>query len=453
MPERRMHHADVALARAIRPDAASLPLSADGAAYDDECEEGYDESDAPDGGPTTPQRVGSSPLASPSASPQRGRPWLGHSPAEHAELMRAVGEATAAGNHKSGVGGYEDRVKEGVRVLRLLKCDGRVPPLRKPPAPPLISPQEREEKEAQLMAKVGSNSNRHPSPSPSPIHSDARPQRTPHARSAHHARRQHRAPSYAGSGQHALHPRTVARSHSRTLPCAHPPAFSRVHTRCRARGRLKTPSSPLARAPPAHALSRRSCHRVRSDRLRLVRSSKSSARSRRVRLASSSTPRIRPVRVRVIMRLPRLQHRHRRPRRALGGRRSPPAERRRPRIALSAPPHETSPRLVACLPPRAARRPRSDPRARRPRSAQSAAVTRGCRAQQVRPPRARGGPPSSSRCRSRSDSTFRGALGAGSYRGTGIPHRCGACLCKGAGRSIAPAGAASSWVRRAAVAA
>lgn len=56
-----------------------------------------------------------------------GRTWLGYTAAEHAELIRALDEATAAGNHTCGIGVLESRVSDARRVLRLLKLDDRRP--------------------------------------------------------------------------------------------------------------------------------------------------------------------------------------------------------------------------------------------------------------------------------------------------------------------------------------
>lgn len=89
MPERRMKNADAALEKAIRPDGSatrSPPPVYDG------------------GLPGTP------------SPPRSSRTVPPHTPVEHAELMRALDEAARAGNHKSGISVYEDRVEEATKV-------------------------------------------------------------------------------------------------------------------------------------------------------------------------------------------------------------------------------------------------------------------------------------------------------------------------------------------------
>ena len=145
MPERRMRNADEALERALRPPGIykrTPPASPD--------QYGGLPHSPP---PGSPER---SPTGSPQRSSRSPRVAPPHTPDEHAELLRAVDEAVRAGNHKSGVAEYEDRIQEATRTLRLLKYDKRTPSRHVPPPSPLRSQDEQKALDALESQRVAS---------------------------------------------------------------------------------------------------------------------------------------------------------------------------------------------------------------------------------------------------------------------------------------------------------
>ena len=189
VPERRMENAHVALTKALDPrpqrgeeeeeeeeeaerpvGAAETPreqeMSRDLAASPQQSLKAQQDEDQPEGDAqafgliavTPPPRSASRPARSPSSrqyssrsspssrSSRGARPWLGHTTAEASELLRAMHEATSAGNHNSGDDVYEACVLEATRVLSLLKrdgrCNGRTPLLWRSQLPPPATTEE-----------------------------------------------------------------------------------------------------------------------------------------------------------------------------------------------------------------------------------------------------------------------------------------------------------------------
>ena len=193
MPENRMRNADIALARALAPpssqsyvsptgDATSatpmantegelfasastlVPATLKGVQVQQEEAAPVDVStyDTPAGALTSPAiSPARHSLQSPTTPGKGPRPWLGYTPKEHAELLRALEEAVAAGNAKCGIQLYEDRVDIAMRTCRLLKRDGRLPARLGSPLNSVrashrdpLEPEERLAKEEAQRAKI-----------------------------------------------------------------------------------------------------------------------------------------------------------------------------------------------------------------------------------------------------------------------------------------------------------